>query len=115
MWLGVVPQVAPNWLSYALLRFETEVQPRFELVRYDSFLRIPLNNATLLSRRLYYHRLELFEALYARLGGDLRRTIDLTLASVRERPDDPYAAVERLLRALEPDSAVVLTPDATTR
>ncbi|TBN42019.1 phosphonate ABC transporter, permease protein PhnE [Paracoccus subflavus] len=26
MWLGVVPQVAPNWLSYALMRFEINVR-----------------------------------------------------------------------------------------
>ncbi|QKV17537.1 phosphonate ABC transporter, permease protein PhnE [Oricola thermophila] len=26
MWLGVVPQVAPNWLSYGLLRFEINVR-----------------------------------------------------------------------------------------
>jgi len=26
MWLGVVPQVAPNWFSYALLRFEINVR-----------------------------------------------------------------------------------------
>jgi phosphonate transport system permease protein len=26
MWLGVIPQVAPNWLSYALLRFEINVR-----------------------------------------------------------------------------------------
>jgi phosphonate transport system permease protein len=26
MWLGVFPQVAPNWLSYALLRFEINVR-----------------------------------------------------------------------------------------
>lgn len=26
MWLGVVPQVAPNWVSYALLRFEINVR-----------------------------------------------------------------------------------------
>ena len=26
MWLGVIPQVAPNWLSYALLRFESNVR-----------------------------------------------------------------------------------------
>lgn len=26
MWLGVLPQVAPNWLSYALLRFEINVR-----------------------------------------------------------------------------------------
>jgi len=26
MWLGVVPQVAPNWFSYALLRFEINIR-----------------------------------------------------------------------------------------
>lgn len=26
MWLGVIPQVAPNWLSYALMRFEINVR-----------------------------------------------------------------------------------------
>jgi phosphonate transport system permease protein len=26
MWLGVIPQVAPNWLSYVLLRFEINVR-----------------------------------------------------------------------------------------
>lgn len=26
MWLGVIPQVAPNWLSYGLLRFEINVR-----------------------------------------------------------------------------------------
>jgi len=26
MWLGIIPQVAPNWLSYALLRFEINIR-----------------------------------------------------------------------------------------
>ena len=26
MWLGVIPQVAPNWFSYALLRFEINIR-----------------------------------------------------------------------------------------
>jgi phosphonate transport system permease protein len=26
MWIGVVPQVAPNWLSYGLLRFEINIR-----------------------------------------------------------------------------------------
>ena len=26
MWIGVLPQVAPNWLSYALLRFEINIR-----------------------------------------------------------------------------------------
>ena len=26
IWLGILPQVAPNWLSYALLRFEINIR-----------------------------------------------------------------------------------------
>ncbi len=26
MWLGIIPQVAPNWLSYALMRFEINIR-----------------------------------------------------------------------------------------
>jgi phosphonate transport system permease protein len=26
MWIGVIPQVAPNWLSYGLLRFEINIR-----------------------------------------------------------------------------------------
>jgi phosphonate transport system permease protein len=26
MWLGIIPQVAPNWISYALLRFEINIR-----------------------------------------------------------------------------------------
>ncbi|MFN3497480.1 MAG: PhnE/PtxC family ABC transporter permease, partial [Pannonibacter indicus] len=26
MWLGIIPQVSPNWLSYALMRFEINVR-----------------------------------------------------------------------------------------
>ena len=26
IWLGVIPQVAPNWLSYGLMRFEINVR-----------------------------------------------------------------------------------------
>ncbi|MFN3527086.1 MAG: PhnE/PtxC family ABC transporter permease, partial [Paracoccus sp. (in: a-proteobacteria)] len=25
-WLGIIPQVSPNWLSYALMRFEINVR-----------------------------------------------------------------------------------------
>src|SRR5690606_17928646 len=91
--------------SRAREAFTSEVQPRFQRATYGSFLTTPLNNATLLSRRLYYHRLDLFEELYHRMGGDLRRTLEVILASARERRDDPYAAVERLIRSMYPPAS----------
>jgi predicted aminopeptidase len=82
--------------------FTDEVQARMQMGSYASFLQTPLNNATLLSRRLYYHRLDLFEELYRRMGGDLRRTLDVIFASAGAREDDPYEAVERLVEAMDP-------------
>lgn len=91
--------------SRAREAFRSEVQPRFQRATYGSFLTTPLNNATLLSRRLYYHRLDLFEELYHRMGGDLRRTLEVILASARARESEPFAAVERLVAVMEPPPA----------
>lgn len=77
--------------------FADSVQPRLRIATYASFAREPLNNATLISRRLYYHRLDLFEQIFQRYGSDLRRTIQVVLDATRE-VDDPYAAVEALVR-----------------
>ena len=76
--------------------FAESVRPRLQVSTYASFTREPLNNATLMSRRLYYQRLDLFESLFQRYGGNLRATIEAVLAAVRDAPD-PYAAVEALL------------------
>lgn len=77
-------------------RFAGEVRPRLQVQSFASFERSPLNNATLISRRLYYHRLDLFERLYRAQGGDLPATIRTVVEAARGA-DDPYAAVERLL------------------
>jgi predicted aminopeptidase len=77
--------------------FAAEVQPRFEASSYAGFLQGPLNNATLISRRLYYHRLDLFEEAYRRTGDDLLRTLEGLLAAARSNKKDPYGAVERWL------------------
>lgn len=92
----------------ARAHFVENVQPRFQLLSYAGFLQTPLNNATLLSRRLYYHRLDLFETLYERMGGDLRRMLEVTLTTTRARPQEPYAALERLVHVMEGDSVSVL-------
>jgi predicted aminopeptidase len=76
--------------------FLTDVQPRFRRLSFGSFIDQPINNATLISRRLYYHRLDLFERVYHATGGDLPRVISSIIAAA-ESADDPYTAVERLL------------------
>lgn len=78
--------------------FVAEVQPQFLASSYAGFLTGPLNNSTLISRRLYYHRLDLFEKVFQESGEDLRRTVARILAAARTHKDDPYAGVEGLLR-----------------
>jgi predicted aminopeptidase len=77
-------------------RFTAEVQPRLKTGSFAGFTRGPLNNATLISRRLYYDRLELFDRVYQSRGGDLRRTVADIIAAARSNRADPYAAVAAL-------------------
>jgi predicted aminopeptidase len=78
--------------------FREGLQPRFQASSFASFERLPLNNATLVGRRLYYHRLELFEGVWERYGRDLPLTIRALIAAARGNRADPYAGVEALLR-----------------
>lgn len=78
-------------------RFAAEVRPRLRVNAYASFTRDPLNNATLIARRIYYRRLELFEQVHRAHGGDFRGALAAIVRAVREERDDPYAAVEALV------------------
>jgi len=73
----------------ALARFDAEVAPSFEDYGYGGFRRTPLNNATLLSRIFYYHRLPDFQAMLDEHGGDLAavmRALEEGVGGV----DDPF-------------------------
>jgi predicted aminopeptidase len=59
----------------ALQRFDREVAPTLESFTFAGFRQTPLNNATLLARIRYYHRLPDFEKLLEEEGGDLRATL----------------------------------------
>lgn len=80
-------------------RFATEISPRLRVNTYASFTSSPLNNATLVSRRLYYHRLDVFETLFRARGGDLTRTL-LEVIDAARGAENPYDAVERRSAAL---------------
>jgi hypothetical protein len=64
------------------------VQPSFEASTYQGFLVTPLNNATLLTRIRYNHRLQDFQALLER-EGDLRSAVQFLKDGV-DRVDDPF-------------------------
>jgi predicted aminopeptidase len=78
-------------------RFADEVRPRLGVNTYGSFTRDPLNNATLIARRIYYRRLDLFEEVHRAHGGDFRAALAAIVRAAREGRDDPYAAVEALV------------------
>jgi predicted aminopeptidase len=82
-------------------RFQMEVRPSFTILSFANFERAPLNNASLIARRIYYKRLDLFEDVYHASGGELLTTID-RISDAARSGGDPYEAVERLLTAPEP-------------
>lgn len=68
---SLVDSVAPTWQTIA---------PRYAE-------RVPLDNASLLARRVYLTGLEPLESEWARQGQDLRRTIDTLIARHRAQDD----------------------------
>lgn len=61
--------------------------------------RVPLDNAVLMSRRVYASGLDDFEAVYQREERDLARAIRRIVGLAKAEPDDPFGAVERWLAA----------------
>ena len=70
-------------------RFREEIRPRFVALTFSSFESLPLNNATLLSRMRYYHRLPDFDAHLAGNEGSLTAAIEAIEAGV-EAGRDPF-------------------------
>ena len=73
--------------------------PQLRTGAFARYFDRPLNNAVLIGSRLYYQRLDLFEAVYQRYDEDLRRAAHAIEEAARGREDDPFAAVEDLLAA----------------
>ena len=81
-------------LDEAFARFESEYRPRFVAGSYGSLDRASLDNAWLLSRLLYYTRLDDFEALYGRYP-DLASTVAALIEEAGS--GDPWQALDALL------------------
>ena len=73
----------------SLQRFDEEVAGAFESVTFGGFRNTPLNNATLMTRIRYYHRLPDFAALLEARGGDLPAVLSELKAGV-ETVEDPF-------------------------
>jgi hypothetical protein len=76
------------------VRFESEVAPSFESLRFGNFMQRPLNNAVLLGQMRYYHRLADFAALLDSHSGSLPTAIAYLVESTREG-EDPFELLPR--------------------
>jgi len=74
-----------------------EIGPRLRTISPLYAQRVPLDNASLLARRVYARNLDLFDAVYAREGRDLKRTIGRIIGLAKSSSKDPYGALRRWL------------------
>jgi len=83
-------------IAAARAGFSADILPQLR-VSHRGFARGPIDNATLIGTRLYYDRLDLFERVYERYGGDLVAALRAIEVAARADAADPFAAVARLL------------------
>ena len=74
-----------------------EIGPRLRTISPLYAQRVPLDNASLLARRVYARNLDLFDAIYEREGRDLKRTIGRIISLAKSSPKDSYGALRRWL------------------
>ena len=75
------------------------VAPLLRTVSPRYLERLRLDNAAVLSGRIYLTDLELFDSVYVREGSDTRRAIERTIALAKSAPKEPYEALRRWLSA----------------
>ncbi|HJR64161.1 MAG TPA: aminopeptidase [Gemmatimonadaceae bacterium] len=78
-------------------RLLEDIGPQLSGVSREALERVQLDNAALMARRIYLTDLELFDAVYAREGGNLRRSIGRVMELAKREPGDPYGALRRWL------------------
>jgi len=76
-----------------------ELIPQLRTMSPRAAERIRLDNAVLMSRRVYLTGLDDFDALLASHGGDLRRTVSAIVAAAKSDRDHPFDAVRRAAAA----------------
>jgi predicted aminopeptidase len=83
--------------SEARRQLVSEIAPRLQTVSPRYAERVPLDNASVLARRVYARNLDLFDAIYAREGRSLRHAIGRVITLAKSSPKDPYGALKSWL------------------
>jgi hypothetical protein len=74
------------------------IGPQLRTMKVGSVQRIRIDNAVLMARRVYLTDLDAFDAVLARHGGDLRRTIEAIIDAAKSDRKHPFEAVQALGR-----------------
>ena len=75
----------------------SEIGPQLRTVSPFYVQRVPLDNASLLARRVYAKDLGLFDQVWEREGHNLKRTIARVISLARSSRKDPYGAIRSWL------------------
>lgn len=73
------------------------VGPQLRTIPPRALERMRLDNAALLAHRLYNTDLDLFDQVWARENGDLRRTIQLVIDLAKLKPKEPFVGIREWL------------------
>jgi predicted aminopeptidase len=86
-----------------------DLAPRLKTISIRSVERVKLDNAVLMSRRVYLTDLDAFDAVLAKDGGDLRRAVkDIITTAKADGAKEPFDAVKRL-------TGLTVAADSTSR
>jgi predicted aminopeptidase len=80
-----------------------EIAPQFKRINPRYAERVPLDNASLLARRVYASDLDVFDLIYEKEGRDLKRAIGRVIGLAKANPKEPFAALRRWV-GVSPDS-----------
>jgi predicted aminopeptidase len=94
----------------ARARFIDELGPQLKTMSVRAVQRIRLDNAILMSRRVYLTDLDAFDAVLARNGGNLRATIRQIIEAAKSAKQKPFGAVENLGATSLPRTAPASAP-----
>jgi predicted aminopeptidase len=72
-----------------------EIAPQFKRINPRYAERVPLNNASLLARRVYASDLDVFDLIYKKEGRDLKRAIGRVIGLAKANPKEPFVALRR--------------------
>jgi predicted aminopeptidase len=83
----------------ARVQLVQELGPQLKTISLRAIERVRLDNAVLMSRRVYLTDLDLFDTVLSQNRGDLRRTIQAIVAAAKSSDGKPFDALRRLASA----------------